>query len=841
MAPVSNVARLALALLLAVPCVSGAQSRLRVAGSTANNEVKLRTPSEDFRRVLRVDLLTAGPLDGGGSEALPGGVTVLVDPLQSNEGVQVPLTATVREAADGGTTADVSARQPLHLELAGRLSAAGDYTGQVVLVHEGGRETVALTVTRVLTVPTVQFVAPAPAVASSGWGWRSVEARVRLPFKETAGVGGVVALPQLLNLSRQAPDLGTAAIQPRFEGVSFELEGAAPDGGTVDVASLQGGIPVAAHGSGALWVRLHGLDGPGEYTGTVRLTVPSGAPVEQNFTLWVRSPWLWGALLIALGTLSSYGVRLYVQRIRPRALRLQRALALRRRASALVTRQPPEAQEVGGVVLGHVDALVLEIRKPVRGIRVGDADLAAVEPRLRLYEAWSEASRKLRALPEELRSEEALGKLSDVENLLRNGETPAEQLAGGLKTVRELDVVGLARAGLAARLGSMEEQARTLSQQRGEGDSLGFRLKYELLPLLDNVRAGLGKADPGVARRQLELARRSYFDILCEELSKAVASTQRPRGFTETEWRELTTEVKERLRQARARVEASVDDAFRMYQGAHAIYVRQLIRELVSEVATAREKAPTDEQRTELDGVDAKLREASAALTAEAPHEAAKKYAEARDQLQHAQADPVRQQIQELRGKVSQARAATDTPAYLTELGHVDKLLDEAEAALRKESPLDAERRYTKALNAFQSYPSSQRLTAGQVVLESFSESAAPAPGPLASIPTGGSIPSLPDSPAELPALGDLEGLPLPSGRHLWLVELGMLVLLTGLAVVLGLQLLNVFSPTWGGFGAAMTAFLWGFGLHQVGNASFEGLTGLLTRVERQGGSPGTQ
>ncbi|WP_434349115.1 hypothetical protein ACN6A1_32585 [Myxococcus virescens] len=98
----------------------------------------------------------------------------------------------------------------------------------------------------------------------------------------------------------------------------------------------------------------------------------------------------------------------------------------------------------------------------------------------------------------------------------------------------------------------------------------------------------------------------------------------------------------------------------------------------------------------------------------------------------------------------------------------------------------------------------------------------------------------LPEAPAGgLPAgLGDFEGMPLPSPRHMWLVELGVLALLTTVAVALGLQLLNVFSPTWGGFGAGMTAFLWGFGLHQVGNASFEGISGLLTRVERPATPP---
>lgn len=831
----AGLVRLALAVLLAAPWGTAvAQSRLRVAGSTANNEVKLRTPSEDLRRVLRVDLLSVGPLDGGVAEPLPGGVTVLVDPLQSHDGVQVPLSATVREAADGGTTADVSARQPLHVELAGRLPSVGDYTGQVVLVHGGGRETVGLTVTRVQAVPAVQFVAPAPAVASSGWGWSAVEATVRLPFKETAGVGGHVALPQLLNLSRQAPDLGTAIIQPRFESISFALEGAGPDGGSVDVASLDGGIPVAAHGSGALILRLHGLDGPGEYTGTVRLAVPSGAPVEQAFTLWVRSPWLWGALLIALGAVSSYAVRLYTQRIRPRAVRLQRALALRRRASSLLSGQDKEAREVGRAVLGHIDSLVSEIRRPVRGIRVGDAELAAVEPRLRLYEAWCEVSRKLKALPEELDLAPARKVLSDVEAALRGEETPVERLVDGLRMVRELDVVGLARAGLEARLQDMEKQARVLAQQRGEGDTLGFRLTYELLPLLQNVRAGLSQADLGAARQQLELARRSYFDILCAELSAAVASTRLPRGFNGEEWRELTTDVKERLKQARARADASVDDAFRMYQGAHAIYVRQLIRELRSEVTKEHDAATTDEQRTKLKGVDAKLGEALGALAAESPHEAARKYAEARDALHEVQVGHVRRQILELRGEVAKKRAEAQTPEQREELAHIDTLLD---GALGMESPQDVEVKYAQARNAFLSYPSAGPVIRRQPGLEPLSDSGGAAPGQPASVPTGGSLPSLPDSPLGMPALGELEGLPLPSPRHLWLVELGVLVLLTGLAVALGLQLLNVFSPTWGGFGAAMTAFLWGFGLHQVGNATFEGLTGLLTRVERQGGS----
>jgi hypothetical protein len=769
-------ARLALCLLLTAPWMSAhAQtSRLRVAGANASNEVKLRTPSEDFRHVLRVDLLSTVATDGGVSvdDEVPGGVTVLVDPLQSQDGVQVPLTATVSGAADGGATASLTARQPLHVEVSGKLPVVGDYTGQVVLIHAGGRETTALTVTRVQAAPTLQFVAASPAVASSGWGWHSVDATVRLPFKETAGVAGFISAPRLLNLQRKAPDLGTALVQPDFEGADFSVEGVLADGGVQDLGALQGRIPVDAHGSGALVLKLRGLDGPGEYTGTVRVAVPAGVPVEQSFTVWVRSPWTWGALLIALGALSSYAVRLYTQRIRPRAQRLQRALGLRRRLQALMSGQDKDAQEVGRAVRAQVDTLVSEIRKPVRGIRVGDAELAAVEPRLRLYEAWCDASKKLRALPEGVRPPQASKLLDEVEDALRGPDTSTEQLDARLKSVRELDVVGLASAGLKAQLEDMTRQARALVKQRGEDDSLGFRLTYELLPLLDTVGDKLDRSDVGTARHQLELARRSYFDILCEELSTAVAAVHPPRGFDAEEWRELTTDVKERLRQARALADASVDDAFRLYQGAHAVYVRRLVKELRGEVERAREEASTDAQLATLDAVSAKLGEAHKALASEAPHEAALRYDEARI--------------------------------------------------------------------AFARYQQPFRAATG-VVMEALVDGGEGASAPVASpgAPTGGSLPSLPEAPAGLPALADFEGIPLPSPRHMWMVELGLLLLLTGVAVALGLQLLNVFSPTWGGFGAGMTAFLWGFGLHQVGNATFEGLAGLLTRVEKPG-APGS-
>ncbi|NTX06365.1 hypothetical protein [Myxococcus sp. CA040A] len=844
--------RLVLLVVLTASSVALAQTRLRVAGATASNEVKLRTTSEDFRTVLRVDLLSPPPGDAGVEEALPGGVTVLVDPLQASDGSQVTLTAVVREAGaeDAGTAVStspsISARAPLHLEVSGKLPTAGDYTGQLVLVHAGGRETTALIVTRTQAVPVVQFVATSPAVASSGWGLGTVDATVRLPFKETAGVTGKVAAPRLLQLQHKAPDLGATLVQPRFDGASFSLEGGGKDGKDLELSAAVDSVLVPANGSGTLLLHLRGLDGPGEYTGTVRMAVPQGVAVEQPFTVWVRTPWLWGALLIAAGAVSSYGVRLYTQNIRPRAQQLQRAQALRRRAAVLLNGQDAETRRVGLEVRARIDSLVSRIRGPLRGGRVAEAELARVEPELRLYEAWCTGTRELQALPRELRPAQASTLLDEAETSLRIGKVPTERLEEQLKALRGQNVEELARAGLKAKLAELETQARALAQKLGD-DSLGFRLMYELLPLLQDVRARLDQGDLATARQQFEMARRSYFDILCAELSLAVASPRNPRGFSLEEWRELTTDVKERLKQARARADVSVDDGFRLYQGAYAHYVRRLLLELRGALEEARSTA-SDAQKAELDNAEAKLREAMLALAAESPHEAAAKYREARDILHHAQTGQVRKRIDGLREEVARKRSEATADSELHELGHIDSLLNEAQLALTPETLQDADYKADKARLALQSYPSPQSASmSGRMGIpagrESLLANAASAPEvPSASAPTGGSLPSLPEAPGDDDAdsaggLGALEGMPLPSPRHLWLVELALLVLLTGVAVVLGLQLLNVFSPTWGGFGAGMTAFLWGFGLHQVGNASFEGLSGLLTRVERRGGA----
>lgn len=61
--------------------------------------------------------------------------------------------------------------------------------------------------------------------------------------------------------------------------------------------------------------------------------------------------------------------------------------------------------------------------------------------------------------------------------------------------------------------------------------------------------------------------------------------------------------------------------------------------------------------------------------------------------------------------------------------------------------------------------------------------------------------------------------------------ELGVNLVLLGLAVIVGLVGLYEPSATWGDWEDIAVALLWGFGLHQLGNSAFGGISGLRTTL----------
>ncbi|RKG83167.1 hypothetical protein D7W79_00555 [Corallococcus exercitus] len=774
-------ATLAVTVLCLLPMLASAAPRFGLAGLSSNNEVRLRTSTAHLETVLRVDLLPSS------TEALPDAprdagvestrVTVLVDPLLAADGTQVPVTVRVG-TTEGAAEVPISVNQPVTVTLSADLPAPGEYQGRVVLLGDGAREVTPLAVRRVASAPTVQFYPVAPA---RGWtlGPFSGKATVRLTFRETAGVGGAVGPAAVVQLDRKAGGAGDGAAPVQAQDAKWFFRG--PDG-QPQGPGKEGVLQMPAYGTGLLSLDVDDLPESGEYTGTVRLLVPEGAAVEQPFTVWVKTPAMFGAFLIFLGVATSAAVRFYVQRVRPRVNLRSRAEAARQKLQSLVPARPLEREAaVAASLRRQVDALLADIQRPLSGLVVQDSVLALFEARLQLFSLWSVLLRQLEGL-KGVALLDAERKLKAVETLLQNDQATAADFSEQAQMMRTLDLEAVARAVLESRLTELEQQSQTLASQRGD-DPVSRRLQGELPLYVLRARQQLPGPDLETSRRLVETAREAFLEILLTDLEDALTAKALPGGFTQEEWAALRLRVGEQLARARARMHASVDEAFLYYQSAHALYLRELVDNLEEAMTQLQAQAGGDLNaqeawRTE---VDARLAAARAHLDKGEANLAAPEYRAARDDF---------------------ARHVVPLPPPVAMGGRL----------------------------ALESVPSA-------VTLDPFSQPAAPspAPQPLPGGPASGNLSPLPPSStkASTDVLVSLDWIPLPRSRDLWKVELAVLGMMSIIAVLLGLQVLDVFAPTWGGSGAWMTAFLWGFGLHQVGNATFDGLWGMVSRMEK--------
>ncbi|MBN8229491.1 hypothetical protein JYK02_18440 [Corallococcus macrosporus] len=762
------------AMLCLLPVLASAAPRFGLAGLSSNNEVRLRTSTPHLETVLRVDLLPTSP-DAGMEDTR---VTVLVDPLLAADGTQVPVTVSVgteRSAME----VPISVRQPVTVTLSADLPAPGDYQGRVVLLGDGAREVTPLVVQRVASAPTVQFYPVAPA---RGWtlGPFSGKATVRLTFRETAGVGGAVGPPAVVQLDRKAGGAGDGAAPVQAQDAKWFFRG--PDGQPLG-PGREGVLQVPAYGTGLLSLDVGDLPESGEYTGTVRLLVPEGGAVEQAFTVWVKTPAMFGAFLIFLGVVTSAAVRFYVQRVRPRVNLRSRAEAARQKLQSLVPARPLEREAaVVASLRRQIDALLAEIQRPLSGLVVQDSVLTLFEARLQLFSLWSVLLRQLEGL-KGVALLDAERKLKAVETLLQNDQATAADFSEQAQMMRTLDLEAVARAVLESRLAELEQQSRTLASQRGD-DPVSRRLQGELPLYVLRARQQLPGPDLEASRRLVETAREAFLEILLTDLEDALTAKELPGGFTQEAWAELRLRVGEQLARARARMHASVDEAFLYYQSAHALYLRELVDTLEQALTQLQAQAGGDlharaDWQTE---VDTRLAAARAHLDKGEANLAAPEYRAARDDF---------------------ARHVTPPPPPVAMGGRMD----------------------------LEHVPSA-------VTLDPFSQPAPQSPAPPSPLPGGpasGNLSPLPPSStkASTDVLVSLDWIPLPRSRDLWKVELAVLGMMSIIAVLLGLQVLDVFAPTWGGSGAWMTAFLWGFGLHQVGNATFDGLWGMVSRMEK--------
>jgi hypothetical protein len=388
------------------------------------------------------------------------------------------------------------------------------------------------------------------------------EATVRFTVQETSGQGVSLDPVSVVRLSHVAKD----AIQ--FQA-PFELKDAKP-------LSLSGGS------SQSVLLTLEGLEGAGEYKGTLRLSGAGMQPVDREFRVYLKEHWTVAFLCICLGVIASLALRRWVQHLRP-MLEVQQALLLLRReleheAQAAQPLDDTERRVLIGIQ-GELDLLVAQVGAG----SVKTADAQAVQTQLRrkreLFPVWLWVRRQVSEVQPASLREPFEQRLDAARALLAQGAVTAEDLARARADVEkipgELEVA--VRQELKKAIDALSGEVE--AQREDVHSPLRAKLVAEVAPDVTAARKALerGVAD-GVkeARALYSRARRTYLDLLASQLVSELSGAP-PYGFEPAGWDDLKTQVLAELAPARS-LSSDLEVAFAAYERAHRLVLTHTAR-----------------------------------------------------------------------------------------------------------------------------------------------------------------------------------------------------------------------------------------------------------------------
>jgi hypothetical protein len=516
---------------------------------------------------------------------------------------------------------------------------------------------------------------------------------------------------------------------------------------------------------------IHGLRDPGQYTGTLQLSGSAFRPISQSVTISVReSAWTAG-FIVFLGVLLSFLLRTYASTGRPRILRRHRIAGLLADVDAL-ERELGDATE-------HEREVLARLRQRLDAIYEGtelgtdaqaDAQLDEIAPKVgEFFPAWVTARRHV----------EAAAPPADLR----------EQFLARLRTAGQY------------LLASPVTQEQTAAATQN----------------LQNLAA-----DVAAAVRTELLERIAAFEA-------QVAAERQDRASDESLLRVIEAEVEKRIREARGLAEAGDHGRARArFDEARGLYARVLARDLAARV---RGEVPAgvapDDWRTLQAQVAQDLDKVEAAADPEAANAA---YGAAFASYLRVLLGAMQRQAEQGALRVG-ARPDLEDDEKDRLAARFEAIRDQAAEATRRL----ALRQWTEAAADYRG--AAQALAALEKELARKGEQM----GVLSRIfaaasATQGTIP---------PAAGRADAEPVAGRpvrprasaaeltRRLGIGDLLSNLVILLVAVLLGLQLLWVTNPVWGGGADYLIALLWGLGLHQVSGSAFEGVAGLRDRIAR--------
>jgi hypothetical protein len=713
---------------------------LKVSGVTEPGGIKLTSGDTAWRYRFRIESMNLAPVDA---------LSVSVGPLTGPNGAQVETQWKIDGKSGPKSTVAVPGLGAVEGEVSATLSLTGGYAGTVTLIYADRRESIPLIVTRAKPQPAVELLGIETGRGTSFW--LGGDSSFWFTLQGTSGQKVTLDLPAIAAFSRRGPN--QSKLQAQFQGIQVSGE----DGKELtQPVVLEPGKPQRMR------VTIRNLDEAGEYLGTLRVTAPDMQPIDQPLTLLMKdSIWI-AIILIFIGVLGSYLLRQWVKLVRPRLVRQQRVQALLddlERLAGESTSKSTAAQEVLGALRNRLDGMSEQL---VLGTAQNiEVTLEEINQKLSLFPRWTEALSRVAAMePANLRSP-LQGRLDQIETFLRGKEvqnlSDHSDFLDGLRN----QIIIAVRNELTTKIAEFRDD---VAQQRVVTQLAASRFD-PIVQQLDDAEKLAQSDHPDSAHAPIQKARGLYAALLAEELDTIVAGSARPPALSAPDWKQEQDAVRAESRLACNQAVANPDAANLHYQAAYTRYLKVLAGAMKKDIddrtlAYQPQAAFTSEMRDKLVGIKERMNTVIHEAEAKQFRSAARKYAEAK------------QDLESLIASIAQKGVSMGVAGVAVAVPNV--------------------------------------VSSGQA--------------PVATATLGAPTASSVREPREKLAVDWFRQL-LFTGDTL--VLLGTVII----AVLLGLKLLYLDDPTWGGGNAYLIAILWGVGLHQVSGSAFEGLVGLKERL----------
>ncbi|WP_257462017.1 hypothetical protein [Archangium lipolyticum] len=476
-------------------------------------------------------------------------------------------------AADGSKELEEFSLAPMKsqaVRLVTDIVTPGTYTATLTLVYGGApHATTQLVVTRPRPALNVEL----DEVVARG------DADVR-EYRSSAVVDLVLREKEGRPVKLYPPTLAKLTLKSGSAPVVFQTSARVELAGAGDTQGDGPSLLLDRRQTKPLRLVLSELSGAGQYEGTLRIASADAPPVEKTFTLYLReSSWV-ALVLIALGVIISFVIRVYLTKERPRMVLQHRVLGLAQALEAMKTSTEGDAH--GRELAQALQQLVSVASQGLSAftVNVTAEQVELLERKVSCARNWLRLRRSVEEMqPESLRSA-PLAKLGEVERLLRNPGTTGAQLETAEATLAGLpsEMEAAMRQHLTGRLEEFHKELNATMATRDPFAATTRKLEQRVKPSLEQASALVTK-DLRAAFTAFDEARAALASLLADELSASLAGPA-PGFLSATEWSELKVQVELLLSPLRQLLAPSAEAAVGAYENGLSFYLRTVGRAL---------------------------------------------------------------------------------------------------------------------------------------------------------------------------------------------------------------------------------------------------------------------